>query len=527
MTHQNDANGEPIIHGAEGGAGGLIGYVKDPKTGIWFAPETGEPAPQWLQEALNGVAEAPGSLTGLRPYNASTGQYSAYPAESPIGSGAVEAGMGTPQLYVDPSSQLLYNAKGTLLPQYLQKALGGLGGAGTRLASDDPRYWQLQYDQLAQQYMNSGLDAESARKQALASLIANRNNTATDVAKTSSDVAKNLAEFAANPRDTYAEAIYRNQVGGSTPFGDTGNAAFGEYGKALAAKVGSIFQPVAADLNAARGYRDQQFPVDFTGTSPATQVAFDRAGVPAAAPPPAAPNELAGALQWLQAMGSSENPTQAGQDFRKWVTPASAAKGGTFNFDTMFSDRAKPGASPSSSEGGTNLNIHERAVIMGESGHIYGTLGEKRPDGTVRAEQLQIKPLKSEVEKDKKLEEGNKAIVETQKKTLASFAGGGTATSSPSLDEMTSQYSLLLQRLTGESGGGGTSTPFGGTRNLAGAPANALLADPYLKGVTEGVYSSPAGAFINPEQLWADIAKFTPKSAKLWGQTMPGQVSWL
>ena len=200
--------------------------------------------------------------------------------------------------------------------------------------------------------------------------------------------------------------------------------------------------------------------------------------------------------------------------------PITAAKGATVNaldFDGMFEGRSREGASPSSSEGGTNLNIHERAVIVGESGRVYGTLGEKRTDGTVRAEQLIIKPLKSEVDKDKKLAEGNKAVVESQKKTLASFATGGSVAATP--DDLFEQFSQMLTRFSQAGGvGGGTDDPFGGTRNVVGGLANEALINPMARRALESTYDAMG---VRPDQLWADIAKFTPKSAQLVGQTAP------
>lgn len=377
-------------------------------------------------------------------------------------------------------------------------------GGSSRMASDDPRYWQLQYDQLAAQYMNMGLDSESARRQALSTLIANRNNTALGIADTSAGVAKTAAEFAANPRDAYAEAYYANQVGGGTPFGDLRNAAFGEYGKTLAEKAARIFQPVSSDLNAARGFRDAPLPVDFTSPSPAV-AQITGAGGPAA---PAAPDNNAAALQFLQAM---QDPATA-DAFRKWTTastPVKAfAKGGQIDFGnaTRFgSDQ------PSSSEGGTNMNIHEPARVVGESGRVYATIAEGG-----FPEQLIIKPTPS----------GKKAAMEAEKagKTMDGMmtgakpmATGGSIAATP--DQLLVEFSKFMQRIGGP--GGGTSDPFGGTRNLAGAPANEMLSNPFAKAITEATYS--AKNFIPPEQMWADIAKFTPTSAKY--QNIP-QVSW-
>jgi hypothetical protein len=183
------------------------------------------------------------------------------------------------------------------------------------------------------------------------------------------------------------------------------------------------------------------------------------------------------------------------------------------NFDKMYDSRSHAGASPPSSEGGTNLNIHERAVVVGESGRIYATLGERREDGSQRGEQLMIKPLKSEVEKDKKLVEAKKAKVESQKQFLDSFAGGGSITYGGTSTQKFDLFQTLLQSLGGA--GGGTKTPFGGARHLAGLE-DEISADPYLKNVTEATYSAQG---IDPEQLWAGVARYQPMDAQRTGQT--------
>ena len=396
------------------------------------------------------------------------------------------------------------------IPDYFED-----GGSGSRLASDDPRYWQLQYAQLAAQLMNSGLDAESARRQALATLITNRNNTAVSAADLSAQIAKQKADYMANPRDAFAELYYGNQVGGSTPFGDTNNPEFAKYRGALTEKGNAMFTDVNSDLGKLREYRDSIPPVDFLNPTPAVQQILRGTGGGLPASTATAPaNDIAGALQWLAKMGTSEAPTQAGLDFRKWVTPQAMAKGGQIDFDGMVKGREMMGASPSSSEGGTNINIHERAIIVGESGKVYGMMGEKREDGTVRAEQLIIKPLPSEVEKDKKLEEAGKAIVESQKKTMASFAEGGSVTAGQHTpEELMAQLSQMLNRLGGSGGGTGVS---GSTqpdpRMLAGAPWEALQRDRRNLALTYAGYSSLAGGGIDPLTLEDTIKKFTPNA---------------
>lgn len=387
----------------------------------------------------------------------------------------------------------------------LSKFGGAPGNGGQRLASDDPRYWQLQYDQLNAQLMNSGLDAESARRQALATIIANRNNTALGVANTSADVAKQAADYAANPRDAYAEAYYANQVGGSTPFGDLHNSAFGEYGKTLAEKGARIFSPVQQDLQAARGYRDSIAPVDFLGSdqraqlglqpTPAQSLTGDTGSVPAGATPPT--NILQQMTDRLKAMSPEDQAS-----FQKYVTadqPKAYGKGGQIDVGnlTRFG-----GDQPSSSEGGTNMNIHEPAVLIGlHSGRHYATVAENG-----YPEQIKIIPTPS----------GKKAAMEAEKAGKAqkdvmgkAFGTGGTIAATP--DDLQQQYTQMLQRLSGEHGGGGSSDPFGGTRQLAGAISNEALINPRVRNGLESTYSAMG---ISPEQLWSDIKRFTPTSPR-------------
>jgi hypothetical protein len=137
-----------------------------------------------------------------------------------------------------------------------------------------------------------------------------------------------------------------------------------------------------------------------------------------------------------------------------------------------------------------------------DSGKVYATLAEPRPDGTRRGEQLIIKPLKSEVEKDKKLADGEKAV--TQSFGVPKMQQGGSILSATP-DELFEEFRKYMTNLT--RGGGGTPTPFAGARHLAGAPASELLQNPFARGITEGTYSMLG---IPEEQLWADIRRFTP-----------------
>jgi hypothetical protein len=135
----------------------------------------------------------------------------------------------------------------------------------------------------------------------------------------------------------------------------------------------------------------------------------------------------------------------------------------------------------------------------------------------MRAESLQIKPLKSEVAKDKKLEEGNKAVVESQKKTLAAFDQGGSVTASP--DDLMQQLSQYLNSLGGSGGGTGAS---GGSipslRLLAGSPWDSLEQDPAAMDYALAGYSAMG---IDPRTVASTVAKFTPNSAQRVGQTAP------
>ena len=394
------------------------------------------------------------------------------------------------------------------IPNYFPDSEGG--GGGYPPAHLDPRYWDLQYKQLEAEYMNMGLDRDAARQQALTTLIASRNNLAANVADTSAGVAKTAADYAANPRDAVAELMYRNAVGGGAPFGavSANPEAAGQFKSALQDKFQQMFGGVAGDIQQARVYRDAIPLPEFLGSSGAAAPAAMPAAAPAAAP--AAPN----ALQALMDQLNSFNPQQQ-EDFRRWTDPeyrnrpVSAAHGAQLDFEGLYKSRSKPGYSPASSEGGTNLNIHERAIVLGESGQIYATLGERRPDGSMRAEQLQVKPLKSEVEKDKKLQEADKAVVETQKQTMASFQQGGGITFGKSPDEFMEQLRQYLGGLGGPGGGTGAyKTPLPSLRLLAGAPANALAEDPVARDYTLAGYSALG---IDPRTAQATIAKYTPQ----------------
>lgn len=331
------------------------------------------------------------------------------------------------------------------------RSLVSPGGGGYNMGQD-PRYWQLQYDQLARDYANIGMDAESARRQAFATLIANRNNTQLGIANTSANIAKTEADYAANPRDAVSELIYRNQAQGTTPFGDINNSAFGEYGKALAAKAASIFSPVNADLQTARNSAGQWPPGEFVN--------------PVQIPP--------GFMK-----GTGDHPINV-------------------NGPTRFG-----GYQPSSSEGGTNMNIHEPFLIVGaHSKHVYATGGEGG-----FPEQVKIVPTPSGKKAAMAMEKSGK-MMDGMMQGAKPMATGGTVSSTP--DDFMNELNKQLRRLGGPGGGVGPySTPLPSLRLLAGAPANALANDPVLNDYTMAGYSALG---IDPRTVQATIKQFTPNA---------------
>ena len=411
--------------------------------------------------------------------------------------------------------------------------LNGLGDGSGGGSSDALGWAQLSQserqhaDQLAFQYQQLGMNANDARRQALATLIANRNNAAGNVAQTSADVAKTAAQFAANPRDAVAELMYRNQVGGSTPFGDMTNKNFGEYGKALADKAASIFQPVSQDLNTARQYRDQPFPSDFTQQIQVPGLPGAAGVTSPPASPPAGPSSdvLTQLTDRLKAMSPEDQAA-----FRAWTTAGAGggdqvkafARGGRmhvspgsiggapFGFanggQIDFGNQARFGGDqPSSSEGGTNMNIHEPAVIMGiHSKRVYATIAEGG-----YPEQVKISPTTSGKKAQQAQEKAAKAM-DGMMQGAKPMANGGTATATP--DDFMAQLSQQLNRLGGAGGGtgqGGTSLP--SLRFLAGAPASALANDPVLNDYTMAGYSALG---IDPRTVEATIKQYTPTSTQ-------------
>ena len=452
------------------------------------------------------------------------------------------------------------------LPARLQPFGSGGGGSDwgpnetqfqyDKLSSEEKRA----VDENTQKYVQAGLEAETARRRALTDLITNRNTTNADIYRTSGTIAAQAAQFAANPRDAIADLNFRNAMGGSTPYGSTGGAAgdalqgglsnkFNElFGGSLAADKARAVQtansiPPAEFLSpSSGGYPGANYLNPNTTLPSPSGLTWAPPGAPPGAPAPVTTQQGSaqqGAEDYWHAMAGTKNETkyapaapkldtsgfrnpdgsltQKGADFLNFSSGGkteykagdagqggmgSAAKGGTFNFDDLWGNRNNPGASPSSSEGGMNMNIHERAVIMGESGRIYGTLGEKRPDGTVRAENLIIKPLKSETLKDKQMEEKGMPSVEPQGKTLAHFDQGGSVADFLRLTREN------LGRVGGTGGGAGNAidphTGLAPLKDYAG-----LNFDPTQMGY---LYAAQSQAGVSPELVDWTLKQFTPTS---------------
>jgi len=299
--------------------------------------------------------------------------------------------------------------------------------APTRLQTDDPRYWEQQrieneqnqaeldfnyaeldsqerrdYDQMYQDNLHAGMDADTARRNAIVQLVQSRNSLAADVASTSASVAKTAADYASNPRDAVADLLYRNATGGNTPFSSTQGAAFGQYQTDLDQRFQDMFGGVAGDLNKAREYRDAiPLPEFFEPIGPQMQQ-MQQATQPAQNEMEQLRNALGGA--GLRDDGLTGNLTQKGQDFIKWVTAANG------------------GVQPTTAEGGANMNIMEPSMVVGQSGRIYATLAELDP------EQLIVKPLKSVQDRQKQQKQPGNAQQQFLDQTRGAqrFARGGS-----------------------------------------------------------------------------------------------------
>lgn len=406
------------------------------------------------------------------------------------------------------------------LDKWLQPDPNGSGGGALDMRPrefDDPRYWDLQYQQLQQDLLNSGLDAESARRTALAGLITNRNATAANLYATGVDAAKAGAQFAGNPRDAMSDLYFRNAMGNRTPYGDMSGQAGTDLQQGLFNRFEEIFGGIAGDRARAWDFVSAIPPAEFLqpAVTPGGDInrntTLPAGGTGGTATGASAPqtNETAGALQFLQAM----TDPQKAADFRKYVTGGvpGAAHGGTFNFDPGVGNE-ETGFTPTSTEGGLNMNIFEPAVIMGvDSGRIYAKLAEPRPDGTRRGEQVVIKPLKSETEKDKQYQEMGKAPVSGGMPGVPGAAGGGTVNAIPKPWDFLNELKKNLQGLGGTGGGaGGATDPNTGVaplRMYAGAPE--AMMSPTQR---EYLYAAQSAAGVSPEEVDWTLKLGTPNA---------------
>ncbi len=407
------------------------------------------------------------------------------------------------------------------LPLSVGKSLLGSAGVedggGSRLASDDPRYWEFQYAQLDQderqfvrnleyQYRNSGLDAESARQQALASLIQSRNRNQIDLASVYGQNAAQAAKFASAPEDTYADLLFRNAIGGATPFGamSSNPEATDARKTALEAKFQELFGPTAQALTRAGEFIAAPPPTEFFGPEiraqlglPPTPAGGLAAGGGAgavtspAAVAPASNTDLQGALQFIQ--GAQQDPRgQQGfaEDLLKWATAANG------------------GVQPTTAEDGVNMNIMEPAMIVGQSGRVYATMSEKDP------EQLIVKPLPSVRERQKKEKDQSKNFMKATE-GITRMQEGGTINTIPDFSDLFRETRKALQPLGGAYGGigfqGGGTGVLPDLRFLAGAPFEALQDDPRLLKQVMAGYRTAEGGAIDPETFLSTIKKFTPK----------------
>jgi hypothetical protein len=405
-------------------------------------------------------------------------------------------------------------------------AAGG-GASGQRLTSDDPRYWDLQYRQLEAELINSGLDAESARRQALATLITNRNAQSVDLAQTSGNIAADAAKFAANPRDAVADLHFRNAVGGSTPHGSAMSSPhFPEYQTALQNKMQELFGPTARLLGRAEQNLAAPPPSEFFGPElrgelglPQGQqlpsVSFTGQGSPVTPNPSAAPAPPAGGAaggggitraQGTEYQANLDRVTQAYQN-----DPAGAEE-----FFRRVTEINK-GIPPATAEAGANLNIMEPAMIIGKSGRVYATMAETDP------EQLIIKPLPSVMERKKK-EKESAANFMKMTEGATRMQHGGTVNSIPDASDFIAELRKNLMSLGGTgSGTGAFDTPLPDARLLAGEPARLLGEDPDALGYTQAGYSSFG---TSPESLAAAIKKYTPNSARRYSESSLPRVNF-
>lgn len=144
---------------------------------------------------------------------------------------------------------------------------------------------------------------------------------------------------------------------------------------------------------------------------------------------------------------------------------------------------------PSSSEGGTNMNIHEPFHIIGASGHVYAVGGEDRPM------QLHIKGIPS-IEKAKKEQE------KKQQEQMKGMAAGGSVTAPDFISALRTQLRSLDPQAVA---GAGQALP--DPRLLSGIYGR-LQQDPDLYGYVQSAYSKYG---VSPESLDYSLKTFQPK----------------
>ncbi len=325
-------------------------------------------------------------------------------------------------------SQRFLKSAGVSAPSSGGSSGGGGGGGGS--TTDDPRYWenkreeldlewaQLDQDErqeaerLAFQYQQAGMDAETARRQALAQLIQNRNDNSVNLARTSGEIAAQAAQFAANPRDAIAELQYRNATEAGPAFGSIGNTEFGGYTSKLDDKFQQMFGGVAGDLSRAREFVGSIPPTEFFGAETRTQLGLpllpqqEMAGF-------SPPNPLDGLVQKLQGMAPQDQ-----EAFRRYTDPQyreqqtriedAYAKDPVAAQEFFRKIAEMNGGVPApAAEDGINMNIHEPAAVVGMSGKVYATMAENDP------EQLRVIPLpsvkKRNAEREKREKERQKS----------------------------------------------------------------------------------------------------------------------
>lgn len=388
---------------------------------------------------------------------------------------------------ISPDGQFYWNGSNwTPLPKYLQDV-----AAGGSVASVAQNY-HLNPQELALEYAKLQNSLTTQQMSDLKDLITNRNTESVNLANVYDTAAKNAADFAANPRDSVADLMYRKAVGlngqQATPYGSISNSQFGQYGNALADKMQAMFGPAADALKRAGEFVGSIPPSEYLAPpqTPAPAGASTGGGggggstpppAPASSPPPPASNapQGSGPLGYGPVPGMSHGGNVI-------VRPQI---GHTMGGNHMV------GAT--TSEGGLNMNVPEPARIVGQSGHVYATLAEHAP------EQVIVKPLPSA----QKAQKDNEAFMKQTAGAKRYDAGGAiTFGTDPSqfMDQLRQQFGMR-----GINTASGSALP--DPRLLAGTAGTDLLADPLMKSYAQAGYSALG---IDPNELDYTINRFSP-----------------